>query len=90
MVTKFERFTVLIAEDDDDDYLLTVQALKAANFDSELHLSARGQFLYTQAGDLSGTGRSVSDPALLLVRDGETAVAVLRLRRAERQLFRRR
>ncbi len=45
MSEKCSPMTILLAEDDQDDYLLTVNALKEARFANDLHLVKDGEEL---------------------------------------------
>ncbi len=59
-------FSILIAEDDEDDYLLTVEALKGAGVQNQVHWVKDGEelmdFLRSESPDKNGTPPR-NDPA---------------------------
>ena len=65
-------FSILIAEDDEDDYLLTLEALKEAGVDNEVHWVKDGdevvQFLSSHTNGSNGTnGDTHPLPGLILL-----------------------
>lgn len=75
-------FTILIAEDDEDDYSLTLEALKEAGVDNEVHWVKDGdeviEYLTSRTGESNGVSREL--PGLILLdlnmpkKDGREAL----------------
>ena len=79
-------FAILIAEDDEDDYLLTLEALKEAGVDNEVHWVKDGdevmEFLTSRMTGAKGTPSEL--PGLILLdlnmpkKDGREALAEIK------------
>jgi two-component system, response regulator len=75
-------FTILIAEDDEDDYSLTLEALKEAGVDNEVHWVKDGdevmEYLTSRTGESNEASREL--PGLILLdlnmpkKDGREAL----------------
>jgi len=81
-----KSFTILIAEDDEDDYLLTLEALKEAGVDNEVHWVKDGDALmdYLASATHGSNGTSGELPGLILLdlnmpkKDGREALAEIK------------
>jgi two-component system response regulator len=79
-------FTILIAEDDEDDYLLTLEALKEAGVDNEVHWVKDGDEVleYLTSHTSENNGASGRLPGLILLdlnmpkKDGREALAEIK------------
>ena len=82
-------FTILIAEDDEDDYLLTLEALKEAGVNNEVHWVKDGdeamEYLTSLTnGSKGNNGASTQLPGLILLdlnmpkKDGREALAEIK------------
>jgi two-component system, response regulator len=79
-------FTILIAEDDEDDYLLTIEALKEAGIDNAVHWVKDGdeviEYLTSLTDENNGASREL--PGLILLdlnmpkKDGREALAEIK------------
>lgn len=79
-------FSILIAEDDEDDYLLTLEALKEAGVDNEIHWVKDGDevmaFLTSCTNGANGASNEL--PGLILLdlnmpkKDGREALAEIK------------
>lgn len=79
-------FTILIAEDDEDDYLLILEALNEAGVDNEVHWVKDGdeamEFLTSRMNGANGTSGEL--PGLILLdlnmpkKDGREALAEIK------------
>ena len=82
MDQKLKPISILIAEDDEDDYLLTLEALKEAGFRDEVHWVKDGnetlEYLSTGLNGNNGSSRQL--PSLILLdlnmpkKDGREAL----------------
>lgn len=79
-------FTILIAEDDEDDYSLTLEALKEAGIDNEVHWVKDGdevmEYLTSRTGESCGASGEL--PGLILLdlnmpkKDGREALTEIK------------
>jgi CheY-like chemotaxis protein len=86
MNQKVKPFSILIAEDDEDDYLLTLEALKEAGVNNEVHWVKDGnetlEFLSSRLSQSNGSGAQL--PGMILLdlnmpkKDGREALQAIK------------
>ncbi|MFQ5450790.1 MAG: response regulator [Nitrospinaceae bacterium] len=94
MGTPRRPFTILIAEDDEDDYLLTLEALKEAGVNNKVRWVKDGEELMEvlKTGVPNGNGKQPDIPGMILLdlnmpkKDGREALAEIKSHPALRKI----